>query len=255
MSKIIDTHIHLNVEEYAQNYSELIAEAQTQGIVKFIVPGTDLISSQSAVRMSQENEAIVAAGGIHPHEALKASEDDLEKIKVLAKDLVAIGEVGLDYYYDFSPKDIQKQCFSDNIDLACQLDLPLIIHCREADGDLLDILQNSSLPSKVGVIHCCSSAWEYVSKYLDLGFYIGITGMVTFKKALFTQEAALKTPLERLLVETDGPYLAPVPHRGSILRPVWIRDTISYIAKLRGLNEEEFIEATYANACKLFTIS
>ncbi len=242
---IADTHIHLNSEEYQTNRSQLIAEAKQLGVSAFIVPGTDLPTSQSAVDLSKQENSILPAVGIHPHEA-----DSIEKLFPYA---VAIGEIGLDYHYNFSSPEQQLKCLEENFKLAQKADLPVILHIREADTDMLQFLQRFGVPHKGGVVHCCSSNWETAQKYLALGFYIGITGMVTFPKLKDVAEIAAKCPADRLLVETDGPYLAPVPKRGRLCEPAWLKEyTLPYIAKLRGKSVEDTAQQTAANACRLF---
>ena len=250
---IADTHIHLNSEEYQTNRSQLIAEAKQQGMNAFIVPGTDLPTSQSAVALSQQESSILPAVGIHPHEADSLSAEALQGIEELFPYAIAIGEIGLDYHYNFSAPEQQLKCLEENFKLAQKADLPVILHIREADTDMLQFLQRFGVPHKGGVVHCCSSNWETAQKYLALGFYIGITGMVTFPKLKDVAEIAAKCPADRLLVETDGPYLAPVPKRGRICEPAWLKEyTLPYIAQLRGQSVEETAQQTAANACRLF---
>lgn len=252
MQKTADTHIHLCSEEYASDWRSLAEEAVHAGISAFIVPGTDPESSRRALEMSREYKHILAAGGIHPHDCQTASPQSFELIRSMLPMLIAVGEIGLDYHYDFNPRSSQRACLADNIELAKEADLPVIIHTRESDDDLLDVLKSTGLPRRGGVVHCCSSPWAYAKKFLDMGLYIGITGMVTFPKAAEMRENAEKCPHDRLLIETDGPYLAPVPHRGRLCRPLWLLDTAAEIAELRGLSPEELKRQAALNACSLF---
>lgn len=250
---IADTHIHLNSEEYQDNWTQLVSAAKNFGITAFIVPGTDLPTSQSAVAMSKQEESILPAVGIHPHEADSLSEEALLGVEELCPQAVAIGEIGLDYHYNFSTPAQQLKCLEENFKLARKANLPVILHIREADEDMLNFLQRFGVPTKGGVVHCCSSNWETAQKYLELGFYIGITGMVTFPKLKDVAEIATKCPAHRLLVETDGPYLAPVPKRGRVCEPIWLKEyTLPHIAKLREQSVEELAQQTSANACRLF---
>ncbi|MBQ7503345.1 TatD family hydrolase [bacterium] len=252
MLKTADTHIHLNSEDYASDWQSLVQEAVKAGINAFIVPGTDPESSKQALAMSAECNHILPAGGIHPHDCQTASAQNFDLIRSMLPKLIAVGEIGLDYHYDFNPRQDQRRCLADNIELAKEGDLPVIIHTRESDEDLLDILKGAGLPRRGGVVHCCSSPWEYVKKYLDMGLYIGITGMATFPKAVEMRENAEKCPFDRLLIETDGPYLAPVPHRGKRCQPIWLLDTAAKIAELRSQSPEELKQQAARNACSLF---
>lgn len=250
---IADTHIHLNSEEYQATWPQLIAAAKQVGLTAFIVPGTDLTTSRSAVAMAKQESSILPAVGIHPHEADSLSAEALQGIETLFPQAVAIGEIGLDYHYNFSKPEQQLKCLEENFKLAEKADLPVILHIREADTDMLQFLQRFGVPHKGGVVHCCSSDWNTAQKYLDLGFYIGITGMVTFPKLKDVAEIAAQCPADKLLIETDGPYLAPVPKRGRICEPVWLKEyTLPHIAKLRGQSIAEVAQQTTANACRLF---
>ncbi|MGM9991600.1 MAG: TatD family hydrolase [Candidatus Bruticola sp.] len=249
---IVDTHIHLNSEEYKDNWQQLIAEGKSSGLKAFIVPGTDLPSSESAVMMSQQETAILPAVGIHPHEADKLNQYNLEQIERLLPQAVAVGEIGLDYHYSFSSPQQQQKCLQANFALAEKAKLPVILHIREADQDMLNFIYKFGKPTAGGVVHCCSSDWQTAQDYLNLGFYIGITGMVTFPKLKNVAEIAAKCPADRLLIETDGPYLAPIPQRGRVCHPAWIKYTLDYIANLRGITPEALAEQTSANACNLF---
>ncbi|MGM9999003.1 MAG: TatD family hydrolase [Candidatus Bruticola sp.] len=249
---IVDTHIHLNSEEYKDNWQQLVTEAKDSGLRAFIVPGTDRLSSESAVIMSQQESSVLPAVGIHPHEADSLSEENLRHIEDLLSQAVAVGEIGLDYHYSFSSPHQQKKCLQANFNLAKKSNLPVILHIREADQDMLNFIDEFGVPEAGGVVHCCSSDWATAQKYLNLGFYIGITGMVTFPKLKDVAEIAAKCPSDKLLIETDGPYLAPVPKRGRICNPAWIKYTLDYIANLRGQTSETLAEQTSANACRLF---
>lgn len=250
---IADTHINLNSEEYQTNWPQLIAAAKDEGLSAFIVPGTDWPTSQSAVAMARQESSILPAVGIHPHEADSLSLDALQGIEELFPEAIAIGEIGLDYHYNFSSPQQQLKCLEENFKLAQKADLPVILHIREADDDMLQFLQRLGVPRKGGVVHCCSSNWETAQKYLALGLYIGITGMVTFPKLKDVAEIAAKCPADRLLIETDGPYLAPIPKRGRICQPLWLKEyTLPYIAQLRQQTTQEVAQQTAANACRLF---
>lgn len=249
---LVDTHVHLNAPEYASDWRQLADAAEAEGVGAFIIPSEDAESSLAAAVICRKDRRMLFAAGLHPHEAGKLSDSEMAAIEALLPEAAAVGEIGLDYHYDFSPRSRQLECFKANLELACRHDLPVIIHVREADSDMLELLSTLELPPKRGVIHCCTSGWESAQKYLELGFYIGITGMVTFKKMTDVHETAAKCPKDRLLLETDGPYLAPVPHRGARCEPAWINLTADRIAELRGLKREELIDSCSANACRLF---
>ena len=248
----IDTHVHLNVPDYDSDRELLIEQALEAGVSRMIVPASDLATSQSAVTLAQSWPCLRAAIGVHPHEADSFCPAVLASLRELAPQAVAIGEIGLDYHYNFHPHALQQEILTEQLLLAQELNLPVIIHVREADDDLLRILSQTSLPARGGVIHCCNSSWVYASRYLDLGLYLGFTGLVTYPKLVHVHEAAMKCPLDRLLTETDGPYLAPIPHRGKRCQPAWVSNVAQRIAELRGMELTTLTQAVFANAERLF---
>ena len=211
-------------------------------------------SSQRCIELSEEYDIVYAGVGIHPHEASSAGEDYLESLRSMAahKKVVAIGEIGLDYYYDFSPRDDQKRVFTEQIGLASEVGLPIIVHNRESHKDVLDILRSNKELLVGGVMHCYSGSWDMAKLFLDLGLYISLGGPVTFKNAKRPIEIAENIPLDRLLIETDSPYLTPVPHRGKRNDPGLVGLVAEKIAMIRGISVEEVRRVTSENAVSLF---
>ncbi len=251
---LIDTHAHLDDKRFNQDRDELIRGLPQRGISRVISPGIDIKSSQHCVDLSDEYEIVYAGVGIHPHEVKDVEDDYLDGLCAMAKSkkVVAIGEIGLDYYYDFSPRETQKKRFVEQIELAAQLELPVIIHNRDSHEDMLNILKSNKNLIGGGVMHCYSGSWEMAKVLLDLGLYISLGGPVTFKNAKRPVEIAKNIPLDRLLIETDSPYLTPVPYRGKRNDPGYVGLVAEKIAEIRRIGVEEIGEITTANAMALF---
>jgi len=230
--------------------------------MRIINPAVDLQSGDQALALSASYPGIFAAVGIHPNSSVSFEVADLEAIEVQARKpkVVAIGEIGLDYYRDWSPKDKQKIAFERQLELAAKLELPVILHNREASEDLLPILANwvrglpDSLRQRPGVLHSFSAPRQAAEQALDLGFYLGFTGPITYKNADDLRAIASRVPLDRLLVETDGPYLTPQPHRGHRNEPAYVRFTAQRLAALHNLSDEALFDVTTRNAEKLFKL-
>lgn len=252
----IDTHAHLDDERFDEDRDELIRELPGRGVSRVINPGIDIESSKECIDLSEKYEIIYAGIGIHPHEASKVEGDYLNILDSMAqhKKVVAIGEIGLDYYYDFSPREIQKRVFAEQIELAAKLRLPIIIHNRDSHEDMLDILRANKDLLKGGVMHSYSGSWEMAKIVLDLGLHISLGGPVTFKNAKKPVEIAENIPLDRLLIETDSPYLTPVPYRGKRNDPGHVGLVAEKIAEIRGMASEEVGRITTDNAIQLFGI-
>ncbi|PIE58562.1 MAG: hydrolase TatD [Desulfobulbus propionicus] len=251
-----DTHCHLDMAAYEEDRAEVIRQAREDHVTTLITIGIDLDSSTRAVALTDDFEGVFAAVGIHPHEAATATPETLHQIKQLAKKprVVGYGEIGLDYAKKYSPvKTQQKACLKQLI-LADELGLPVIIHDRDAHDDILRLLQAQAPFPAAGVMHCFSGDWAFARNILDLGFYISIPGIVTFKNARKLHEVARKTPLDRLLVETDGPFLAPVPYRGKRNTPSLLLYTAQKIAELRNISLRDIAAATTRNAQTLFRL-
>lgn len=253
--KLFDSHCHLDDEKFDEDRAEAIARLRAGGVEKCVCVGSDLPSSHRCIALAEQYDFIYAAAGVHPHEAKDAPPDYIDQLKALLSHLrvMALGEIGLDYYYDLSPRDVQKRVLQEQLDLACETDMPVIFHIRDAHGDMFDILRSRSrLPS--GVIHCCSASAEMVREYLKMGFYISFAGPITFKNAAGPVSASQAVPLDRLLIETDSPYLAPVPLRGRRNEPANVRYVLEKQAEIHGIPAEELAEITFRNACALYRI-
>ncbi len=244
------------MDQFCDEKDEIIKRAEASGIEKIITIGTTLESCRSAIKLAEDYQSLFAAVGVHPHDASDVDSHTLEEIKTLAKHpkVVAIGETGLDYYYLNSPKEAQKKTFRAFISLAQELNLPLILHVRDAWKDALTILREEELPAKGGVTHCFSGSYEEAKSYMDLGFYISYTGVITFPNANSLREAAKKIPIERTLIETDSPYLAPVPKRGKRNEPSYVRYVAEKIAEIKGLSLQDVGRITTLNAKNLFNL-
>ncbi len=252
-----DTHAHMDDRRFDKDREELFKELPSRGISLMINPGTDLTSSKKAIEYARTYEYVYAAVGFHPHDAKNMQDEDLDMLEEMALNnpkVVAIGEIGLDYHYDFSPREVQKERFIQQLELAAKLKLPVIIHNRESHGDMMNILEEKKNILTGGVMHCYSGSWEMAERLLDLGFYISLAGPVTFKNAKRAVEVAKKIPLDRLLIETDSPYLTPVPHRGKRNDPGYVKFVAEKIGELRGLSGEEVGRITKENGMRLFSI-
>lgn len=248
---LIDVHAHLDDEAFDADRDEVIQKIKEAGMV-VVNAGSDLKTSEFSVEMAQKYDFIYVCVGVHPHEAAKAPEDYLETLRQMAKyeKVVAMGEIGLDYYYDFCDKDTQKKVFAEQLALAKELDLPVVVHDREAHQDTLKILQESGI--KKGLMHCYSGSYELAGEFMKLGFYFSFGGTITFKNAKRPKEVVSKLPLDKILLETDCPYLTPEPYRGKRNDPTTIEIIAQALANLRGISKEEVEKITTANAQRLF---
>lgn len=253
---LFDSHAHLDDNRFDADRDEAIQRAEQNGVTGIINIGADMASSARSVELAARHSGIYAAVGIHPHDAKDATDGDYEKIAQWAArepKVVAIGEIGLDYYYDWSPRDVQQTVFIRQIDVARQVGKPIIIHDRDAHGDLLAIVKKEA-QGMTGVFHCFSGSLEMAQEVIKLGFYVSIAGPVTFEKSAKLKEIASAVPLDRLLVETDSPYLTPNPYRGRRNEPAHVRFVAEEIACLRNLPLEVVAKATTANVRRLFGI-
>ncbi|AVX29654.1 TatD DNase family protein [Carboxydocella thermautotrophica] len=255
--KIFDTHAHLDDRKYDQDREEMLQRAREAGVERIVNVGYDLSSSRRSLALAEKYDFIYAAVGIHPHDSATANEDTWKQLLELAAHpkVVALGEMGLDYYRDLSPRPVQQGVFAHQMELAQQVGKPVIIHDRDAHADLLAMVKESRIGEKNGgVFHCFSGSWEMAKVCLDLGFYISIAGPVTFHNARKLTEVAAKVPLERLLIETDAPYLTPEPYRGKRNESAYVVWVLRKIAELRQMDPEELAVRTFDNACQLFRI-
>jgi TatD DNase family protein len=251
-----DTHCHLNHEDYARDLSDVLRRAQYASVSHIVCASYDLESSLRAVELAGENRMISASVGVHPHDADTFSPEIEDRLKALASEekVVAIGETGLDYYRDLSPRDAQQAAFRRHIRLAVELDLPLIIHSRDAQQDVIRILAEEGLPPRGVVMHCLPSDPEFAGKSLEMGCYVGIGGPVTFQNAGTLREIVAGVPLDRLLLETDAPYLTPHPYRGKRNEPSYLPLVAEKIAEIKAITPAEVAEITTSNARTLFRI-
>jgi TatD DNase family protein len=257
-SFLVDSHAHIQGAEFSEDIDGVIQRAKQAGVEKIVVVGGagDLASNQRAVDLARSHGGLFATVGMHPHDAKAVSEVDLAQLRELAKDskVVAIGETGLDFYYNHSPREIQIEIFRRFIRMARETELPLIVHDRDAHREIAELLVAEGEGKLRGVIHCFTGDYQAARAFLDLGFYISFSGIVTFKNAAPLREVAQKLPLDRIFVETDSPYLAPVPHRGKRNEPAFVRQVAETIATLKELSLEEVAQATTRNVQALFGI-
>ncbi|WP_427337722.1 TatD family hydrolase [Caloranaerobacter sp. DY30410] len=254
---LIDSHAHLDDKRFDKDRDKIIKNLKDNDVSIVINPGADLASSVKAVALAEEYENIYAAVGIHPHDAKTMDEDTIEVLKSLLKKdkVIAVGEIGLDYHYDFSPRDIQKKWFREQIKLAKEFNLPIIVHDREAHKDVYDILKEEQDGTLRGVLHCFSGSVEMAKEYIKMGFYISFAGPVTFKNAKTPKEVVKAIDINRILIETDSPYLTPHPHRGKRNEPLYVRYVAAMIAELKGMTIEEVARITAENTKRLFNIN
>ena len=253
---IFESHAHFDDEQFAQDREAVIKKVRAAGVGLIINAASSMNSSRISLELAKSHEIIYSSVGVHPHDVQEMKESDLELLLAMTAfpKVVAIGEVGLDYYYDNVPAEIQKLWFRQQIKLAVDLDMPLIIHSREASKDTFDILHENNAQSVGGVIHCFSGSVQTAKKYTELGYYIGIGGVITFKNAKKLKEVVKAIPLDHLLVETDAPYLSPEPYRGKRNDSSYIPHIIEEIAKIKGISAKEVEDATWKNGKMLFKL-
>ncbi|MFZ5765068.1 MAG: TatD family hydrolase [Thermodesulfobacteriota bacterium] len=254
---LIDTHCHLDMMEKNSEVGDIVRRAAVAGIEAMITIGIDLASSRRAVELAHLFNRVYAAIGIHPHHADNLTNETEKELRKLALDsrVIAYGEIGIDTVKNYAPLAVQRRAFSRQLRLAADLDLPVIIHNREAHEEIFLLLeQGPSLP-RAGVIHCFSGDADTARRFIDLGFFISFPGVVTFNKAETLQEAVRATPLASMLVETDAPFLAPVPYRGKTNEPLFTLFTAAKIAELKDISLDEVARATTTNARRLFAIT
>jgi TatD DNase family protein len=257
-SPLVDTHAHLDEQAFDVDRADVVARAESAGIVRIITIGTTADTSRRAVEIAGEFPAVYAAVGIQPNYAAQAKAGDWETIEELAsaRKVVAVGETGLDRYWDYAPFDVQIDYFQRHIALAQRLGLPFVVHCREAETETVAQLHEAARRGQLrGVMHSFTGSLATARACLDLGLYISLAGMVTFKKSHDLRTLVADIPLDRILVETDSPYLAPQPVRGKRNEPSFVRMTAGVLAELAGISQDEFARATTANAARLFGLN
>ncbi|MET3659567.1 TatD family hydrolase [Sporosarcina psychrophila] len=253
----IDTHVHLNADQYEEDIDEVIQRAQEAGVDKMVVVGFDRKTILKAMELTEQHAFIYAVVGWHPVDAIDCTEKDLEWIESLAAHpkVVGIGETGLDYHWDKSPRDVQQEVFRKQIQLAQKVNLPIIIHNRDATADVVRILKEEGAEKTGGIMHCFGGSVETANDCIKMNFMISLGGPVTFKNAKAPKQVATEISLDHLLIETDAPYLAPHPYRGKRNEPAWVALVAEEIARLKGLPVEEVAKRTTANALKVFNIT
>ncbi len=254
---LIDSHAHLDMEEFNEDLEAVIERAVSGGVGNIVTIGIDLESSKKSIDLAKRYDFIYATVGFHPHDADMVTDASLLELQSLAKEpkVVAWGEIGLDFFRNRSSREKQIETFKTQLDIAHELDLPVIIHNREADKETIEILKAHKSGIHKGVIHCFSSDYETAITFIDMGFYISIPGVVTFTNASKLKDVAKRIPIDRMLVETDCPFLAPVPKRGKRNEPLYVTYTAGMIAELRGMPYEELAAITTRNSKNLYNIS
>ena len=252
---ITDTHAHIFWESFDEDRAKVVERARAGGVDRIVVVGTDLPSSRSAFELCEGEAGLYPTSGVHPHDAAGSTEEVRAEIEALCRreDCVAVGETGLDYFKEYSPREAQLDNFRWHLELGQELDKPVVVHSRDAHEDTVELIREAH--GARGVMHCYTMGVEELPPYLEAGFYISFSGVVTFKKNEANRAAAREVPLDRLLVETDCPFLAPQGHRGKRNEPALVRVVLECIAAERGLPVEELAAITSANAERLFALT
>lgn len=255
--KIFDSHAHYDDRAFDEDRFELIEGLKKENVTRIINIGSSMESSKASVELSEKYDHIYAAVGVHPSECQDMTDEDLNSLRKMAADkkVVAIGEIGLDYYYPDPDRELQKVWFKKQLQLARELSLPVVIHSRDAAEDTVKILKEEAAEKTGGVIHCYSYSAELAKVFLNMGFYIGVGGVITFNNGRKLRETVEMLPLDKIVIETDCPYLSPVPFRGKRNNSANLKLVIAKLAELKGMTEEEIAERTYKNACDLYRMN
>lgn len=252
-----DTHAHYDHEKFKKDQDELFSALRAAGVDAVVNCASDLKSCAATLKLTEKYDFVFGAIGVHPHEVEKLDEDAVYQLYNYAcrsEKIVAIGEIGLDYHYDLSPRELQKDWFIEQIELAKEVELPIVVHSRDAAKETFDVLEAADAGEVSGVIHCYTGSLEMAKAYVDMGFYLGIGGMLTFPDVKKILRVVEEIPLEHLLLETDAPYLAPVPNRGTRNDSRNLVYVAEKIAELKGITAEEVARVTSQNACRLFQV-
>ena len=254
---LIDSYCYLEDERFAGEVDAVLERMAQAGVSRCILAGSDIATSERIAALVGEHDNLYGVVGVHPHEAQFFTEDTLPALQRLLESprMVGVGEIGLDYHYDHSPRDVQRDAFAKQLDFAYEQCVPAVFHVREAHGDVIDLFRARHGRLPAGVLHCYTGSVESAREYLGMGFYISLSGSVTFKNARNLHEVARYVPPERLLIETDSPYLAPVPMRGQRNEPAYVRYVAETVAQLRGITAEEVAAQTTANTMRLYGIA
>jgi len=250
--QLIDSHCHINDKQFENDLADVIARASDAEVVQMICVGTDIKSSERAIEIADKYSNVFATCGIHPHDSDKPDEKYIQILEEFSthEKVVAIGEIGLDYFYDFSDKKIQKIVFREQLELAKELNLPAVIHNRESDADLFNIIQLAKLHN--GVVHCFASDIEFANKLIDIGLHVSFTGMVTFVKSL--HDVIEKIDINKIMIETDSPYLSPKPHRGKRNEPAFVGNIVNTIAELKNIDPQSVALRTIETTRDFFNL-
>jgi TatD DNase family protein len=253
---LFDTHAHLNAKEFDEDRDEVIARARENGVSTIVNIGFNAETIPTCLELAERYDFIYAVVGWHPQDAKDMTDEHLEWLEELSRHpkVVGLGEMGLDYYWDTSPRDVQAEVFRKQIRLARKLQMPIVIHNRDAHQDVITILREEKAEEVGGIMHCFSGSWETAKMALDMNFYISFGGPLTFKNAKQPKEVAAKVPLERLLIETDCPYLTPHPFRGKRNETGYVRYVCEEMANIKGISYEEMAAITAENARRLFRL-
>ena len=255
--ELIDTHCHLTFKPLADNIEAVLERSKAAGVTGWVTVGTDLLHSKKSIELADRFENVYVSAGIHPHDSKHVTKDTLSELRKLLqnKKVVAIGETGLDFHYDFSPPEVQKQVFIQHLRLANELNLPVIVHCREAFDETMEILSQQGSNIEKLVFHCFTGNTEQAETIIEHGFYISFTGAVTFKNAEQTRASAKQVLLERLMIETDCPYMSPEPVRKQkVNEPALMIHTANFLADLKGMSVEKFADAVSGTSMEFFGI-
>lgn len=253
---MIDSHAHYDDERFDEDRDQVLQDCIAHGVTHIVNAGSNIESSEKSIELAQKYPFVYAAIGVHPHDTSECDVNTIETLKLLSKTdkVVAIGEIGLDYHYDFSPREVQKEWFARQINLARDLKLPIIIHDRESHSDILDIIKSEKAYEVGGVFHCFSGSKDMAREVLNLGFRIGLGGAITFKNARRPVEVLQYVPLDMILVETDCPYMTPEPHRGKRNWSGYIKYVLDKISDVKGIDYALAEETTSNNAIHLFKL-
>jgi TatD DNase family protein len=255
---LIDSHAHIQGDDYADEIETIIDRARHAGVEEIIVVGGagEMSSNTAAIALAESHPNLYATVGMHPHDAKEVGDEDLQKLKELTRNrkVIAVGESGLDYYYDHSPREVQRRVFAQFIRLARETALPIVVHERDAPRDAAQLLRSEGGGSLRGVIHCFTGDARAAREYLGLGFYLSFSGIITFKNAGALRQVAREAPLERILIETDSPYLTPVPYRGRRNEPAYVRFVAETVAQVKDISFDDVARVTTENVRSLFGI-
>ena len=253
---LFDSHCHLEDDRFQYDRRDVMARMLANGVTRCVLAGSNMEQNRRIVSLCAEHPMLFGVVGVHPHDAKTWRDEEIPTLTQWLElpGIVGMGEIGLDYFYDLSPRPLQREVFDTQLQLAYERRVPVVMHVRDAHGDTLEVLRarRGALPS--GVLHCYSGSVESAREYLDIGFYLSLAGPVTFKNAAKLREVAAYCPADRLMIETDSPYLAPVPMRGKRNEPAFVRHVAQCVAQIRGLTLEEIARATSENTCRLFGI-